>query len=102
MKNNVRFIQFILLLMISGFGVTALADVKIKTRQTMQGQTAENTIYIKDKRKRTEQAENPLVMIEQCDLRRDITVMPNAKIYQINKYESAAAATPLQNVSTLR
>lgn len=98
MKNTIRFIQFILLIAVSGFGVAASADVKIKTRQTMQGQTSEDTTYIKGKRQRTERADGAMVTIQQCDLRRDLTMMTDAKTYKVEKYE-AAGATPLQSVT---
>jgi hypothetical protein len=44
---------------------SAFADVKIKSKQTMSGQTYENTTYINGKRQRSEM----MVNITQCDLR---------------------------------
>ena len=58
--------------------VNVFADVKIKSRQTMQGQTSEKTIYIKSKRQRPEMARGALTTILQCDLRRDLQLMPPA------------------------
>ncbi|HLM56341.1 MAG TPA: hypothetical protein VK422_09520, partial [Pyrinomonadaceae bacterium] len=70
----------------------ARADVKIKSKQTTQGQTYENTTYIKGKRQRTEQIGGQMVMIQQCDLRRDLQLMPQMKTYTVRPYETGAAA----------
>jgi len=72
---------------------TAFADVKVKTRQTMSGQTYENTTYIKGKRQRAEQNMGGMqtVTITQCDLRRDIRLMPMGKTYMIDPFGDAAA-----------
>ncbi|MEZ5424711.1 MAG: hypothetical protein R2747_00475 [Pyrinomonadaceae bacterium] len=39
---------------LSVFSITAAADVKIRSRPTVSGQTLENTAFIKGKRQRTE------------------------------------------------
>src|SRR5688572_23673286 len=70
----------------------ARADVKIKSRQTMQGQSYENATYIKGKRQRTESMGGQSVTIQQCDLRRDIQIMPAMRAYTVRPYESAGAA----------
>lgn len=70
----------------------ARADVKIKSRQTMQGQTYENATYIKGKRQRTESMGGQSVTIQQCDLRRDIQIMPAMKAYTVNPYNTGDAA----------
>jgi hypothetical protein len=67
------------------------ADVKIKTRQTSQGQTTENATYIKGKRSRTEMSGGQMITIQQCDLRRDLQLMPQAKVYTIRPYDTAGA-----------
>jgi hypothetical protein len=72
--------------------VIASADTKIKSRQTSGGQTYENTSYIKGKRQRSETNNGQMVMIQQCDLRRNIQIMPPAKIYMIQPYDEPAAA----------
>ena len=53
----------------------ASADTKIKSRQTSGGQTYENTSYIKGKRQRSETNNGQMIMIQQCDLRRNIQIM---------------------------
>ncbi len=72
---------------IVGMAVTAMADVKIKTKQTMSGQTTENTTYIKGKRQRTEMMGGTMVSITQCDLARDLQINPNTKTYTVSYYD---------------
>jgi hypothetical protein len=75
----------------------ARADVKIKSRQTASGQTYENTTYIKQKRQRTETMNGQMVTIQQCDLKRNIQIMPPAQSYTITPYDdgnSIAGAAP--------
>jgi hypothetical protein len=79
----------------------ASADTKIKSRQTTGGQTYENTSYIKGKRQRSETNNGQMVVIQQCDLRRNIQIMPQAKIYMIQPYdEPSAAGTTTNNAAT--
>lgn len=70
----------------------AAADTKVKTRQTSGGQTYENTSYIKGKRQRSENNGGQMVTIEQCDLRRNIQLMPMAKAYVINPYDDGTSS----------
>jgi hypothetical protein len=82
---------------LSILSATASADTKVKTRQTSNGQTYENTSYIKGKRQRSETNNGQMIMIQQCDLRRNIQLMPAAKMYMIQPYDqpstSAAPST---------
>ncbi len=82
----------LLLLFAASAAAEARADVKIKSRQTMQGQSYENATYIKGKRQRTESMGGQSVTIQQCDLRRDIQIMPAMKAYTVNPYGDATAA----------
>ncbi len=75
-----------LLLVIAG---SAFADVKIKTKQTMSGQTTENTTYIKGKRQRTEMMGGVMVTITQCDLGKDLRLAPQTKTYTVSYYADA-------------
>ena len=68
----------------------ASADTKVKTRQTSGGQTYENTSYIKGKRQRSESNNGQMVVIQQCDLRRNIQIMPQAQVYVIQPYDNPA------------
>ncbi len=78
----------------------AFADVKIKTKQTMSGQTTENTTYIKGKRQRTEMMGGIMVSITQCDLSRDLQLNPATKTYTVNSYGDAAPVKPTTTTQT--
>ncbi|MDI1241275.1 MAG: hypothetical protein PSX80_05075, partial [bacterium] len=65
---------------------SAFADVKIKSKQTMSGQTYENTTYIKGKRQRAEMMNGMSVNITQCDLRRGIQINPGSQTYMVNPF----------------
>ena len=82
----------LMLLCVAAAAAEVRADVKIKSRQTMQGQSYENATYIKGKRQRTEQMGGQSVTIQQCDLRRDLQLMPAMKAYTVNPYDTAATA----------
>ncbi len=73
------------------------ADTKIKSRQNSGGQTYENTSYIKGKRQRTENSGGQMITIEQCDLRRNLQLMPAAKVYTVQPYDEAS---PSSNTTT--
>src|SRR5829696_5759205 len=80
--------------------VIASADTKIKSRQTSGGQTYENTSYIKGKRQRTETNNGQMVVIQQCDLRRNIQIMEQAKAYMIQPYDQPATGSTAANPAT--
>ncbi len=101
MNNFIRAGRFALMLLCAvAFAAEARADVKIKSRQTMQGQTYENATYIKGKRQRTEQMGGQSVTIQQCDLRRDIQIMPQMRAYTVNPYDTGATAANVPAAST--
>src|SRR5690349_10537438 len=85
------------LLTISGI---ASADTKVKSRQTSNGQTYENTSYIKGKRQRSETNNGQMVVIQQCDLRRNIQIMPAAKAYMIQPYDEPSTTSPTTSNNT--
>lgn len=72
----------------SVFAASAFADVKIKSRQTMSGQSYENTTYIKGKRSRTERDMGQIKMIDltQCDMKRSVQMNDMTKTYIINMF----------------
>ena len=78
----------------------ASADTKIKSRQTSNGQTYENTSYIKGKRQRSETNNGQMIVIQQCDLRRNIQIMPAAKAYMIQPYDEPSTTTPANPSAT--
>src|SRR5213596_1029521 len=65
---------------------TAMADVKIKSKQTMSGQSYENTTYIKGKRQRSESMNGMMINLTQCDLRRGVQLNSQTKTYMINSF----------------
>src|SRR5678815_5296675 len=86
MKKAILFILSTILT-ISG---SAFADVKIKTKQTISGQTTENTTYIKGKRQRTEMMNGVMVSITACDLGRDLQLNPATKTYIVSYYDAVS------------
>ena len=59
---------FTLAIIVTGLMSTtvATADVKIKAKQTMGGQSYENTTYIKGKRQRSESMNGMMINLTQC------------------------------------
>lgn len=88
---------------------TAFADVKIKSKQTMSGQSYENTTYIKGKRQRTETMNGMMINLTQCDLQRGVQINPQTKTYIVSEYQQstpaeqpAKAATPAKADGVVR
>src|SRR5215218_774293 len=77
----------------------ASADTKVKMRQTTGGQTYENTSYIKGKRQRTETNNGQMIVLQQCDLRRNIQIMPQAQVYMIQPYDAANTTSTSPNAA---
>lgn len=76
---------------------TAFADVKIKSRQTVSGQTLENTTMIKGKRQRTETMNGMMISVTQCDMQRSIQINTAAQTYQISPFDNADNNSSIQN-----
>lgn len=95
-----RFFYFAGLMMLV-FAASAFADVKIKSRQTMSGQSYENTTYIKGKRSRNERDIGQMKMVDltQCDLKRSVQMNPMSKTYIINMFNQVVETTDQKNVS---
>ena len=85
MRNNIYKLAILLVSLV--LTQTAFADVKIKSKQTMSGQSYENTTYIKGKRQRTESMNGMMINLNQCDLRRGVQINPRTKTYMINEYQ---------------
>jgi hypothetical protein len=95
-------IQYTLVAVLTAvLSMTAFADVKIKSRQTMSGQTTENTTYIKGKRSRTEQNMGGMQMVTltQCDLKRGVQLNPQTQVYMINSWENDTQTPTTTSVS---
>ncbi len=99
-----HFFQYAILLSVFILSNNVFADVKVKIRQTMSGQTFENTTYIKGKRERAEQNMGGMqtVSITQCDLKRSLQIMPVSKTYIVNAWEQAnvSPTTTTKTVTT--
>jgi len=80
---------------------SAFADVKIKSKQTMSGQTYENTTYIKGKRQRSEMMNGMTVSITQCDLRRGIQINPASQTYMVNPFTVSTQTTTTPAATTV-
>lgn len=80
--------------------ITASADTKVKSRQTSGGQTYENTSYIKGKRQRNENMGGQMITVTQCDLRRNITIMPATRTYMIQSYDEPSTTSTAANATT--
>lgn len=93
-------IQFAIILVSLVLTQTAFADVKIKSRQTTGGQTYENTTYIKGKRQRSESMDGQIISITQCDLRRDLQLMPQSKVYLVRPYDDVVTTTMTKTADT--
>ena len=81
-----KLVIFILLLITATATQAVFADIKVKSKQTMSGQTYENTTYIKGKRQRAENMNGMMVNITQCDLRRAIQMNPSTKTFVVNEF----------------
>ncbi len=99
MKKHTIYFALLITLISS---ITALADVKIKSKQTVSGQSFENTTYIKGKRQRTEQNMGGMqtVNLTQCDLRRGVQMNPLTKTYLLSLYEQSEATGSNSNKET--
>ena len=98
---------FTIFLALTPFAGAVNGDVKIKSRQTMSGQSYENTTYIKGKRQRSESMNGAMVTITQCDLRRGIQINSMSKTYMVNPMNDTtqtitktAAGTPTEKGAT--
>jgi hypothetical protein len=78
---------------LAGMASTARADYKIRQRTMVSDQKIENTIYVKGSRQRSETSGMmgmgaDVATIEQCDLRRNVMVNDNKKLYFIEPFAS--------------
>ena len=84
----------------------AVADVRVKQKVTMSGQTMESTRSIKGSRERTEtkiEMADPqaaafmpqIATITQCDLKRNVRVNDRARLYMVEPFATGADTTPV-------
>ena len=77
-------------------GMTASADIKMKTRNTLAGTSTEGSIYIKGKRQRSTQNFGGIEMatITQCDLNRTVQINDRARTYMVTPMNNSDSAAP--------
>lgn len=97
MLNNTIFRVAVSIVCFMTFNGIVNADTKVKTRQTSGGQTYENATYIKGKRQRTESNNGQMITLQQCDLRRNIQIMPQAQVYIVHSYDQPATSNSADN-----
>jgi hypothetical protein len=98
MKNGLYSIAILISALI--LTTSALADVKIKSKQTMSGQSYENTTYIKGKRQRSESMNGMMINLTQCDLRRGVQMNSQTKTYVVNAFDQVAQSTTPSTATT--
>lgn len=98
MKNGLYSIAILLTALF--LTTSALADVKIRSKQTMSGQSYENTTYIKGKRQRSESMNGMMVNLTQCDLRRGVQLNSQTKTYMVNSFDSGAQSASGSTATT--
>lgn len=81
---------------------TANADVTLKVRQSMGGNTFDATTLMKGKRERSEQDMGGMKMItiRQCDLKRTIRLNPMTEMYIIDSWADDTSLTETSNVTS--
>jgi hypothetical protein len=100
MKNGLYSIAILISALI--LSTSVLADVKIKSKQTMSGQSYENTTYIKGKRQRSESMNGMMINLTQCDLRRGVQLNSQTKTYMVNAFDQASPSTAAATAATDR
>ena len=70
----------------------AFADVKVKSKQTISGQSYESATFIKGKRQRSESM-GGMISIMQCDLKRSVQLNSNSKTYMVNPFAPTTQTT---------
>jgi hypothetical protein len=99
MKSIYSSVLSVILLL--SFATAIFADIKLRQRVSMGGQTFETTRMIKGARQRTEQKSaaggamdfmSQVASIEQCDLRRTIQINDSKKLYFINPFAEESTA----------
>jgi len=90
MKERVSGIAAIAIVVVA-LAVSAMADIKITTRNTAAGHSYEGTTYIKGERERTEGL-GGMVMIYQCDLKRYLQLFSTSRRYMVTPINQDSGA----------
>ena len=91
----------VIIAIIVGLTGSAFADIKIKSKQTMSGQSYEYTTFIKGKRQRSEMMNGMTVNITQCDLRRGVQINPATQTYMVNPFTVSVETTTKPAAATV-
>ncbi|MCI0402073.1 MAG: DUF4412 domain-containing protein [Acidobacteria bacterium] len=73
---------------------TAWADVKVRTKNTMAGQSSESAVYVKGARQRSEMKMGPgitMTSVLQCDQKRIVQINDSCKVYMVTSTEEEEA-----------
>jgi len=90
MKRSI--LSFLTIFVAAIFATAAYADVKVKSKQTVAGQSHESTTYIKGKRQRSESF-GGMVNITQCDLKRGVQINSNSQTYMVTPFAPTTQTT---------
>ncbi len=99
MKNlAVKLLIAVTVCLMSISGINA-QNYKIKQTMTMNGQKLETTTYVRGARKRSEGGGYmgmgaDVATIEQCDLKRHLTISDKKKMYAVEPFDNGADTTP--------
>jgi len=96
MKRSI--LSIVVFAMTAAFATAALADVKVKSKQTVSGQSYESTTYIKGKRQRSESM-GGMVNITQCDLKRGVQLNNNSQTYMVSPFATATQTTTTKSAA---
>ncbi len=93
-----KWVVVVMVLLMAG---TSWADVKIRTKNTMAGNSTESAVYIKGARQRTEMKMGPgmtMTSVLQCDQKRVVQINDSCKVYMVSPTDEeespAAPAAP--------
>lgn len=84
---------FAITIIASVCSMPAFADVKVRSKQTISGQSYESATFIKGKRQRSETM-GGMVSITQCDLKRAVQLNTNTRTYMVNPFASSTQPAP--------
>jgi len=90
MKNFIT--TFFAIAITAAFAAAAFADVKVRSKQTVGGQSYENTTFIKGKRQRIESI-GGMVNITQCDLKRGVQINSGSQTYLVTPFAATTTHT---------
>jgi hypothetical protein len=96
--NAIRFFLTSIILSLLLTGTTLAQNYKIRQTVSMNGQKSETTVYVRGARKRTEGGGfmgmgNDVATVEQCDLKRNVRINEQKKLYVIEPFDDGTDQT---------